>query len=408
MLINRFLKNQHGGAAPMLVLAAMPLFASVGAAIDYTRAASARTAMQAALDASVLMIAKEAKNADVSVLSASADSYFKANFHNAEVLDIKTSILTSSTSNGYSAKGTANGTVKTTFLGVIGFSTINVAASSEANSDSDGLGCVLALNLKKDSTVSGQGSTNVTLNGCSLYDNSDHSAAMTVGGTAHITALSVGVVGQLSGEANITTTQGIRTGIGVVADPYAANSFPAFSGCMERNFVAHKTITIEPGVYCGGMMINAGATVTLNPGIYYIDGGDFTVNGGATVTGSDVTLVFTSQTRNDFATATINGNANIDLRAPKTGPTAGIVVFGDRRMPVGTTFKFNGGASQYLGGAVYVPKGAMEFSGGMGTSTNCTQLIGDTIAFTGNSKLALNCNNYGTKPFSPLRVKLMS
>jgi hypothetical protein len=77
-------------------------------------------------------------------------------------------------------------------------------------------------------------------------------------------------------------------------------------------------------------------------------------------------------------------------------------------MPIGTAFKFNGGATQYLGGAIYVPSGAVNFSGAAGSSTNCTQLIGNTVTFTGNSNFALNCNNYGTKPFSPLVVKLTS
>jgi hypothetical protein len=31
-----------------------------------------------------------------------------------------------------------------------------------------------------------------------------------------------------------------------------------------------------------------------------------------------------------------------------------------------------------------------------------------TVTFTGNSSFALNCNGYGTKPFSPLMVKLTS
>ena len=63
------------------------------------------------------------------------------------------------------------------------------------------------------------------------------------------------------------------------------------------------------------------------------------------MTGSDVTLVFTSQNKTGFGTVQINGNATINLTAPKTGATAGIVVFGDRSIPAGTAFKFNGGAT---------------------------------------------------------------
>jgi hypothetical protein len=73
--------------------------------------------------------------------------------------------------------------------------------------------------------------------------------------------------------------------------------------------------------------------VTLNSGIYYIDGGGLSVNGGATITGSGVTLVFTKKTGNSWPTVTINGNATVNLTPPKSGPTAGIVIFGDRNMP---------------------------------------------------------------------------
>ena len=59
-LLRAFAGNSDGGAAPMLALAALPLFGFVGAAVDYSRAASARTAMQAALDATALMLSKEA------------------------------------------------------------------------------------------------------------------------------------------------------------------------------------------------------------------------------------------------------------------------------------------------------------------------------------------------------------
>jgi hypothetical protein len=400
VLISRFLQNRDASVAPMLALAALPLFASVGASIDFGRAASARAAMQAAVDATALMIAKDANVIDATQMAAKAAGYFSANFQNSEVGSLETTVSTASMSSGYSVNMTASGVVPTRFMGVMGFSSLRISAQSSSLSNKDGLGCVLSLDPHAASATGGQGSTNVVLNGCSLYDNSDNATALTVGGSAQITALSVGVVGNLTGRSNITTTNGIWTGMGTVDDPYATASFPAFSGCTQQNFTAKDTITISPGVYCGGMKLNAGANVTLSSGIYYLDGGDLNVNGGATLTGSGVTVVFTSQNRNGFATASINGNATINLTPPKTGGTAGIVIFGDRRMPTGTAFTFNGGATQYLGGAIYLPKAAVGFSGGASTGANCTQLIGNTVTFTGNSGFALNCNNYGTKPFS--------
>jgi hypothetical protein len=154
--------------------------------------------------------------------------------------------------------------------------------------------------------------------------------------------------------------------------------------------------------------VSAQGTLTLNPGIYFIDRGSFSVNGGGTVSGTGVTLIFTSSTGSNWAALTINGNANVNLSAPIGGATAGLVVFADRSIPVGTSFKLNGGSTQAFGGAIYVPTGAISYSGGANTSASCTQIIGDTVSFIGNSKVAINCSSYPTKPFGPTSLRLVS
>ena len=267
-------------------------------------------------------------------------------------------------------------------------------------------GCILALNSKVSGAVTAQGNSNISLQGCSLYDNSSSNTALKVGGSARISALSVNVVGEISGVEKITTTHVTSTGQPPMKDPYATTEIPSFTGCNENNFTAKFTITIKPGVYCGGMKINAGANVTLQRGIYYIDQGSFTVNGGATVTGQDVTLVFTSSTLTNWASATINGGATINLTAPRDGDLKGIVVFGDRRMPVDTEFKFNGGSTQYFGGVVYLSKATAHFTGGAKSDTSCTKLIVDTVTFGGNSNFAMDCKEYATKSFGSPHVRL--
>jgi hypothetical protein len=118
--------------------------------------------------------------------------------------------------------------------------------------------------------------------------------------------------------------------------------------------------------------------------------------------------VLTSSSGNDWPKVTINGGATLNLTPPASGPTAGIVIFGDRSIPVGTAFKFDGGASQYLAGAIYVPTGDVTYAGGASTSTSCTKIIADTVKFTGNSNLAINCSMYNTRAFSAPVVKLIS
>ena len=58
MLLKRFFRDCDGGAAPLLALAAIPLMGFVGVAVDFSRAASVRTSMQAALDSTALMLSR--------------------------------------------------------------------------------------------------------------------------------------------------------------------------------------------------------------------------------------------------------------------------------------------------------------------------------------------------------------
>ena len=60
MAFVRLFKDRNGGVAPLLALCLIPLVLAVGAAVDYSRAGSVRTAMQAAGNATALMLAKNA------------------------------------------------------------------------------------------------------------------------------------------------------------------------------------------------------------------------------------------------------------------------------------------------------------------------------------------------------------
>ena len=130
-----------------------------------------------------------------------------------------------------------------------------------------GTGCLLALDGTVSGAITTQGNSSVVLTGCSLYDNSSSGSALRIGGSASILALSVSVVGGISGSSSITATGGIVTGTAPVADPYAGVSFPPFHGCDHDKFSAKTSETINPGVYCGGMTLNAGAVTGAPDGV---------------------------------------------------------------------------------------------------------------------------------------------
>jgi Flp pilus assembly protein TadG len=289
------------------------------------------------------------------------------------------------------------------------FNTGNVTLSGRAVAvpGNAGTGCVLSLNLTASGGVTSKGNSAVALSQCSVYDDSNNSAALVNGGTATINAMSVNVVGQISGGSGITTTDGVNVGISPIADPYANVVMPTPGGCDYNNKTYKTATTITPGVYCNGLQLNAGAVVTMSPGIYFIDRGSLQMAGGATLQGTGVTIILTSSTGSNYADATINGGATLAITAPTTGPTAGIAIFGDRNMPTSTAFKFNGGDTQVIGGAVYVPKGTLQYAGGNNANTNCTQVIGDTVSFVGNSLLKINCSGSGTRPIGSSLASLV-
>ncbi|MDA9504736.1 hypothetical protein XI09_08340 [Bradyrhizobium sp. CCBAU 11386] len=277
-----------------------------------------------------------------------------------------------------------------------------------------GTGCVLALNSSASPAVNVSGGNQLNLIKCNLYSNSSASPSLNVAGSATVSANQVGVVGDVSGASSITATNGVRTHMRAVADPYANVSPPSEPSCDNKKYTINangKTNSLSPGCYSGSITVNAGATLNLNPdnlnpAIYYLDGANLSVAGNATITGANVTLVFTGSGSN-WGTASIGSNAIIDLTAPTTGSTKGIVMYGDRNMPAGTAFNLTGGSTQNFGGAIYLPKANLSFSGGNGTSTSCTKIIADTLTFSGTSNLQVNCSALGTATIGAQTAQLI-
>ena len=84
MLLGRFSRQSRRRRGADAGACALPLFGFVGAAVDYSRAASVRTAMQSALDATALMLSKDAENLSSDALSQKAIEYFNALFTRPE------------------------------------------------------------------------------------------------------------------------------------------------------------------------------------------------------------------------------------------------------------------------------------------------------------------------------------
>lgn len=130
-MLARFLKDRRGNVALMMALAALPLMGSVGAAVDYSRVNAARTALQGALDSTALMLSKNAATQTAAGIQSSATATFNALFSRPETTNVVVT-ATYVTAGGSKITLNASATVKTNFIGLLGYSQVDIAAKSES------------------------------------------------------------------------------------------------------------------------------------------------------------------------------------------------------------------------------------------------------------------------------------
>jgi Flp pilus assembly protein TadG len=128
-MLARFLTNARGGVAPLMAVVAVPVMAAVGMAVDYSRVNAARTAFQVSLDATALMLSKDAAVETKEALQTEATKTFNSLFSRSEVTDVNvTPVYTSAGGSKLTLNGTA--VVHTNFLGVIGIDHVDIKSVS--------------------------------------------------------------------------------------------------------------------------------------------------------------------------------------------------------------------------------------------------------------------------------------
>src|SRR5262249_11390892 len=124
-LFRPFARDERGNVAMMFAIAAVPLIGFAGAAIDYTRANSARTAMQAALDSTALMLSKDAATLNRDQLNSKAKSYFEAMYKHPEATGVTVTASYAASGTGQTVEVSGNGTMSTDFMNIMGIPQIS-------------------------------------------------------------------------------------------------------------------------------------------------------------------------------------------------------------------------------------------------------------------------------------------
>lgn len=271
------------------------------------------------------------------------------------------------------------------FSGLFGSSVVLAKARAVAIFDTASNACVIALDPGAPAAVSMRGSASMTLQGCSVMANSIADDAVDLGGSGYLEAACLISGGGVLASASLNLTECTRavTRAPPVADPYRLVPEPEPSGgCLNDN-----RPVLGPGRYCNGL--NLRGEVHLEPGVYHLEGGDFRVNAGATITGEGVTIFLGNGVGTRF-----NGSATIDLSAPMEGLYSGLLFFADRE-GVRQSHVFNGGAASALTGALYLAGQDVEYAGNFTGDGGCMQIVARTIGWTGRAAIAADCTARG-------------
>jgi len=175
-----------------------------------------------------------------------------------------------------------------------------------------------------------------------------------------------------------------------LGDPHASLPPPSASGLTSRGAPnpPYGSATLNPGIYNGGLTLGGGMTITMNPGLYYMKGGSFTVANGVNLTGTGVTIY------TDLGSLNFQGGTTVKLTPPESGPYKGISYFQDRANASSLNNIANG-SNVNISGVVYAPSSPLSIAGGAAGSSYGSQLIVKTLALSNGVNVTFNATQSG-------------
>ena len=283
---------------------------------------------------------------------------------------------------------------------------IKTTAIAEVGEDAGGEFCILSLEEEDDAGLGTFGTVDIVAPGCGIAVNSSSASAMTLTGNVSIDVGAVQIHGNYSVKGGASTFEydSLKTNASQVVDPYADWEVPVFDACSKNDIKngmsisSSGTVTLNPGVYCGGLKISGNNNIVFNPGVYIFDGGDLDISGGGSILGEEVSFVLTSGGNGAYAGVDITGNREIILSAPLAGDEMeGVVFFQDRNAPTNgnNTNKITGTADLLLDGTAYFPSQELRFGGNAGVVSQlespCSRIIARVVTLAGTPTLGNSC-----------------
>jgi hypothetical protein len=277
-----------------------------------------------------------------------------------------------------------------------------------------------------DKAVYGHGNFTLDIMNSGVFDNSDHSCAFTVSGSAGSYTVDTAF--------NVVSGTHCQNGFPVLNGPVQATSQIAYPprvdvlipdiqctgnsvydpvnhtyspGNHNNLNIPNGTITFAPGNHCfnGGVSINGNTNIIAFNANFLITSGDFQsnsngsfkcnnllvhinggsgfhVNGNSTNECEGVTFIAST------GDVSWNGNPTIDFQAPTWGPYKGLLIY----LPYGNSspLTINGNSQQSLTGSIIAVSSPVAINGNSGTFALTSEIIGYTVSLAGNGNIVID------------------
>jgi len=404
--IRDFARNNEGGVATYFVLLMPIMIAVAGMSVDTAVWYTNKRGMQSAADAAAMGGAYEKvrrgkdKITEAALLEASLNGAVDTSLGGADEVKVNYPPENGERKgSGDSVEAIVTRQVHTLFSSIVFKGPITMTARAVAIADVSDT-CVWAL-APSGSGITVSGSSDTTFN-CGLQTNSTDTQSVTTNGGGCITTTKIKSSGDIQGSCITGTT---LINVPPAPDPFAGLDEPKYNlGCTKSGPTkVNGTTTINPGVYCGPITVNAGGILHFNDdpsdvyngaysgsdgftyGQYILDKAAFTVQAGGTVTGSNISIFLTKN--GGVADNVSFGTASINLSAAEDGPYVGILFWQSPNTTQNITHSFTGGSSMFLTGILYFPNQDIKFSGGNAFDATQSLLIAQSVDFAGGAYL---------------------
>jgi hypothetical protein len=424
--------RESGQATAVLVLfLGTVMLGFMGFALDVGYFFHERRMAQAAADGAALIAAEESGYGNTSNMQGAANAVATLNgFNTSATTNPATVVLTTSTTGAYSSSGgsapsgwvqaTVSQPVSGIFLSAFDHAstTLTISATAIAGTGTTSTTCV-CLEGTSGMDLNLSNGTKLQTNSCGITVNSSSSNAVGVVGGSTLSALTLGSVSpnwdtssNVNNGGSVTSTTKVVEGLANGCSP-SLPAVPVDTSCSVDPFTkisnGGSSYTVGPGSSYGttqggnticynSLTIGAnGDTVTLNSGIYVINGGTLHFESQKNLGGSGVIFYL-----ENGASLVLDNGANISLTAPTSGTYQGVLFY---QAPSDTNaISLQGGSSSTISGSILAPGAALTIGNGSASAVS-SAIVASTLTMNGGGTLtATATSNLGSMSLSGSRL----